>query len=139
MKTRLERDPQQTAQCVYSIPWECGRSYIGETGRPWQCGSVNIGIISNRVFWNNQNYPNMPTKKVIKLVGTKPGFWILKATASIGNTKKRPIWLAVSTRLANPVWTFFPSGSPVSAMRSTFHRENLYDVTDVHLILLGLE
>jgi predicted GIY-YIG superfamily endonuclease len=33
MKTRLERDPQQTAQCVYSIPCECGRSYTGETGR----------------------------------------------------------------------------------------------------------
>jgi hypothetical protein len=34
MKTRLERDPLQTAQCIYSIPCECGRSYIGETGRP---------------------------------------------------------------------------------------------------------
>jgi predicted GIY-YIG superfamily endonuclease len=34
MKTRKERDPQQAAQCVYSIPCECGRSYIGETGRP---------------------------------------------------------------------------------------------------------
>jgi hypothetical protein len=34
MKTRPERDPQQTAQCIYSIPCECGRSYIGETGRP---------------------------------------------------------------------------------------------------------
>jgi hypothetical protein len=33
MKTRPERDPQQTARCVYSIPCECGRSYIGETGR----------------------------------------------------------------------------------------------------------
>jgi hypothetical protein len=33
-KTRLERDPQQMAQCSYSIPCECGRSYIGETGRP---------------------------------------------------------------------------------------------------------
>jgi hypothetical protein len=32
MKTRLERDPQQTARCVYSIPCECGRSYIAETG-----------------------------------------------------------------------------------------------------------
>jgi hypothetical protein len=30
MKTRPERDPQQK---VYSIPCECGRSYIGETGR----------------------------------------------------------------------------------------------------------
>jgi predicted GIY-YIG superfamily endonuclease len=25
---------QQTTQCVYSIPCECGRRYIGETGRP---------------------------------------------------------------------------------------------------------
>jgi hypothetical protein len=34
MKIRLERDAQQTAQCIYRIPCECGRSYIGETGRP---------------------------------------------------------------------------------------------------------
>jgi hypothetical protein len=31
MKTRPERDPQQMAECNYSIPCECGRSYIGET------------------------------------------------------------------------------------------------------------
>jgi hypothetical protein len=34
MKTRTERDLQQTAQCIYSIPCEYGRSCIGETGRP---------------------------------------------------------------------------------------------------------
>jgi hypothetical protein len=33
-KTKQERDPQQTAQRVYSTPCECGRSYISETGRP---------------------------------------------------------------------------------------------------------
>jgi hypothetical protein len=33
MKTRLERDLQQMAQCIWSIPCECGRSYIDETGR----------------------------------------------------------------------------------------------------------
>jgi hypothetical protein len=32
-KTRPERDPQQTAVCLQN-PCECGRSYIGETGRP---------------------------------------------------------------------------------------------------------
>jgi hypothetical protein len=40
MRTRPERDPQQTAQCVYSICCECGRSYIGEIGRSlaiWLC------------------------------------------------------------------------------------------------------
>jgi hypothetical protein len=34
MKTRQERDPQQTAQCIYSIHCECDRSGIVETGRP---------------------------------------------------------------------------------------------------------
>jgi hypothetical protein len=33
IKTRPERDSQQTTQCVHSIPCECGRSHIGETGR----------------------------------------------------------------------------------------------------------
>jgi hypothetical protein len=31
---------------------------------------------------------------------------------------------------------FLPSGPPLSALRSTFHREDLYDVTDVHLFVL---
>jgi hypothetical protein len=34
MKTRPERSPLQTALRIYSIPCECGRSYIEETGRP---------------------------------------------------------------------------------------------------------
>jgi hypothetical protein len=34
MNIRPEIDPQQTAKCIYSIPCECGRSFIGETGRP---------------------------------------------------------------------------------------------------------
>jgi hypothetical protein len=33
MKTRHKKDPQQTAQCVYSVRCECDGSYIGETGR----------------------------------------------------------------------------------------------------------
>jgi hypothetical protein len=34
MRTKVERNQQQMAQFVYSIPCECGRSYVGETGRP---------------------------------------------------------------------------------------------------------
>jgi hypothetical protein len=34
MKTWLETDPQWTAEFVHSIPCECGKSYIGQTGRP---------------------------------------------------------------------------------------------------------
>jgi hypothetical protein len=35
MRTRPIRAPQNIANCVYSITYECGRSFIGETGRPW--------------------------------------------------------------------------------------------------------
>jgi hypothetical protein len=38
MKTRPERDLQQTAQCIYSIPSECGRSRNRQTSSraaPW--------------------------------------------------------------------------------------------------------
>jgi hypothetical protein len=51
--------------------------------------------------------------------------------------KEAVIWLALSTQIANPVWTFLPSGSPLLAMRSSFHREDLFDMTEVYLFLLG--
>jgi hypothetical protein len=50
MKTRPERDPQQKARCVYSIPCECVRRYIGETGRYLASSFVNTSTISRRVF-----------------------------------------------------------------------------------------
>jgi hypothetical protein len=39
LECRPMSDPQLTAHCIY-IPCECGRSYVGETGRPL---SVRIG------------------------------------------------------------------------------------------------
>jgi hypothetical protein len=40
MRTRPTNDPQVTARCIYNIPCECGRSYVGESSRPL---SVRIG------------------------------------------------------------------------------------------------
>jgi hypothetical protein len=34
MKTGPVRDAQQMKKCVYNIPCDCGRCYIGETSRP---------------------------------------------------------------------------------------------------------
>jgi hypothetical protein len=39
MKTGPVRDAQQTKKCVYNIPCDCGRRYIGETSR-----SLEVGI-----------------------------------------------------------------------------------------------
>jgi hypothetical protein len=66
----------------------------------------------------------------------KLGFWKLKVTAGIANTKNRPIWHAHPIQSANPVWTFLSSGSPLSAMRLPVHREDQYDVTGFYKVLL---
>jgi hypothetical protein len=40
IRTGPMSDTQLTTQCIYNIPCECGRSYVGEAGRPL---SVRIG------------------------------------------------------------------------------------------------
>jgi len=35
MRTRPIGAPQKIADCIFSIPCECGRNYMAETGRPW--------------------------------------------------------------------------------------------------------
>jgi hypothetical protein len=58
--------------------------------------------------------------------GMTLGFW----TAGMENTRNQPIWHAQPIQSANPVWTFLLYGSLSSIMRSSTHREDLYDVTD---------
>jgi hypothetical protein len=48
MKSRLERDPQQMAQCVCSTHYECGRSYIVEIDRPLPVRLPKHSTISKR-------------------------------------------------------------------------------------------
>jgi hypothetical protein len=58
MNTSPERYMQQTAQCNYSIPRECGRNYIGETGRP-------LAVRLHEHRHNLQHaYANMPMRRV---------------------------------------------------------------------------
>jgi hypothetical protein len=59
----------------------------------------------------------------------KLGFWNLKVTAGIGDTRNQPIWHAYLIRSANPVWTFLPSGSPLSAMKSPTHKDQYMTVS----------
>jgi hypothetical protein len=41
---------------------------------PWKCVLRDTNITLGKVFWNNQNMPNMPTKNDARYVGIKPGF-----------------------------------------------------------------
>jgi hypothetical protein len=79
MKSRLERDPQQVAPCIYNIPRECGRSYIGKTGRP-----LGVQLREHR---HNLKEGLLEKSKLAQHTyeeaGMKLGFWKLKVTAGI--------------------------------------------------------
>jgi hypothetical protein len=65
-----------------------------------------------------------------RLAELKLGFWKLRETAGIKYTRNWPIWQAKPIQSANPVRTFLPSGSLLSAVKLLTHREDLYDVKD---------
>jgi hypothetical protein len=85
------------AQCVYSIPCECGRSYIGETGRPLAVRlrehkhNLKEGLLEKSKL----------TQHAYEEAGMKLGFWKLKATGGIGNTRN-PI--SQSSLDISPIW-----------------------------------
>jgi predicted GIY-YIG superfamily endonuclease len=125
----VERDPQQTAQCVYSIPCECGRSYIGETGRPL--------VVRLREHRHNLQQGLLEKSKLAQHAneeGHRVGWDEARILEIESNSKykkyKESEHMAYLIRSANQVWTLLLSGSPSSAMRFLTHREDLYHVTD---------
>jgi hypothetical protein len=88
MKTRPEGDPLQTAQCVYRTPCECGRSYIGETGRP----------LAMRLREHRHNLKEGLLEKSKQAQHAyEEGHtvaWKFRVTAGIEITRNRPIWRA---------------------------------------------
>jgi hypothetical protein len=94
MGSRPERHPQQTAQCVYSIAYECGRSCIRETVRP----------LAVRPHEHRHNFKDSLLEKSKlarhvdeeghRVIWMKLGFWKLKAIAGAGDTRNRPLWCA---------------------------------------------
>jgi hypothetical protein len=92
MKTRLERDPLQMVQCIYSIPCECGRSYIGETGRP-----LAMRFREHRHDLQQGLLEKLKSAQRAYEEGHTVGwdeFWKLKVTGGIENTRNLPIWQA---------------------------------------------
>jgi hypothetical protein len=90
MKTRTERNLQQMAQCIYSIPSKCGRSYTGKTGR-----HLVVQLCEHRHNLKEDHLENSKLAQHAYEEGhaeMKQGFWKLKVTAGTGSTKIQPIW-----------------------------------------------
>jgi hypothetical protein len=97
----------------------------------WPCDSRNIGTVSNRVFWKEQNPPNTFIKRVIGEACVKFVFWKLKITAGIRNMKNQPTWHAQPIKFG----PFLPYGSPLSALRLPSHKDQ-YHVTGFYKVLV---
>lgn len=61
MRTKPQGDTQHMVHCVCSIQLECGRNYVGKSGRPpvvW----LGEHSIWDRDIWKNPNWSSMPMK-----------------------------------------------------------------------------
>jgi hypothetical protein len=93
-KTRPERDPLQASQCIYSIPCECGRSYIGETGRPLAVRLRDHRYNLQQGLLEKSKLGQHAYEEGHRIGWHDVGFWKLKVTSGIGNTRNWPIWHA---------------------------------------------
>jgi hypothetical protein len=129
MKTRLERDLQQMAKCIYSIPCECGRSYIVETDR-------------SLAMWLHEHRHNLKEDLLAKSKLAQHAYeeghrvgWdevrILETESYSRYRKYKELaHMACSTNpISQPSLDISPILIPLSAMRLPTHREDLYDVT----------
>jgi hypothetical protein len=109
MKTGPVRDAQQTKQCVYSIPCDCSRCYIGERGRPLHKYNLTQCLLEK-------------SKLAQRAYGKKPQT-MLEWSASLADWTKHHIQEIQGIlphgsdkiiRSVNPAWTSLPSGHPLS-------------------------
>jgi hypothetical protein len=130
MKTRPKRNPQHMAECIYSIPSECGRSYIGETGR--------LLAVRLREHRHNSQQRLIEKSKLAQHSyeeGHRVGCDVATILEITSNSRYRKYnesaHMECFTNPINRDWTFLIPGSPSSAMRFVTRREGLYDVTDI--------
>jgi hypothetical protein len=113
MKSRQERDPQQTAQCVCSIPCECGRSYFGETGRP-----LAMRLPEHRQSLKESLLEKSKLAQHAYEDGHNVGWDEARILEIESNGRYRKYkelahMSCLINRSTNPIWTFIPSGSPL--------------------------
>jgi hypothetical protein len=118
MKTEPVRDAQQTKQCGYSIPYDCGKCYIGETSTSLEVRikehkyNMSQGLLEksklahhayeegHRICWNEA-----------RVLQIEPNITYRKYTESAHR-------FLLEHPIINPVWISLPSGLPSSQQKS---------------------
>jgi hypothetical protein len=91
MKTGPVRDAQQTKQCMYNIPCDCGRCYIGETNRSsevrikehkYNLTQSLFDLINNVLF--SEQWPQLKyvTSICVTVISLPSMFWLIWLTES---------------------------------------------------------
>jgi hypothetical protein len=118
MKTGPVRDAQQIKQCVYSILYDCGRCYIGETGIPVEVRIKEHKYIQTQDLLEKSELGHTHMRKAIKYVGMERRSCRSNPTPHTGTTRNQPTCLCWTIRSVNLVWTSLPSGPPLLQQKS---------------------
>jgi hypothetical protein len=90
METGLVRDAQQTKQCVYSIPCDCGRCYIGETNRPLEARIKEHKYNLRQGLLEKSKLPQYACEEGRRICCTESKVMQIEPNTTSGSTKIRP-------------------------------------------------
>jgi hypothetical protein len=112
---------------------ECGRSYIGETGRPLAVGLREQRRNLKEGLLEKSKLAQHASEQGHKVGWDKARILDIESHSRYRKYKEATHMACSINRISQPsLDIFLPTGSRLSALRLTSQRENLYDVTDGH-------
>jgi hypothetical protein len=118
MKTGLVRDAQQTKQCVYNIPCDCGRCSNSETRRHLDVRIKEHKYNLTQNLLEKSKLAQRAYEVGHKICWSEQRSCILSPTPHTGNTRNKSTCLCWTIQSVNPVWTYLPPGPPLSQQKS---------------------
>jgi hypothetical protein len=113
MKTRLEGDSQQMAQCICSIPCECGRSYIGKTGRPLTKQLCGRGHSLKECLIEKSKLAEYANDEGHRVGWDEARILEIESNSRYRKYKKSAHVSCLTNLISEPSLENFPSGSPL--------------------------
>jgi hypothetical protein len=111
MRTRPISATQETANCIYNIPYECDRSYIGETGRQRATRlrehSKKFGSRSSGKIQTSTTFVRRESPYTLE----RSEDFRDKRFQCTGSARKRPVWHVYKILSAGPASKLLPSGT----------------------------
>jgi hypothetical protein len=106
---------QQKKQCGYSIACDCGRCYIGETSRLLEVCIKEHKYNPTQGLLEKSKLAQHAYEESHKICWNEAKVCRLRPTT---RTRNQSTCLCWTIRSVNPVWTFLPSGPPLSQQKS---------------------